>query len=126
MMCGLIDLNIINNYTNEVTTSLVLDSPTSSDSYASRTPDLSKMSKPGSLVVCSLELWHACAGPLISLPKKGNAVVYFPQGHLEQQQQQQQCFVDSQTMAAVHIAPHVFCRVIDVQLHVNLYFFTFP
>ncbi|PWA88762.1 auxin response factor, DNA-binding pseudobarrel domain protein [Artemisia annua] len=117
MMCGLIDLNIINNDTNEVTTSLVLDSPTSSDSYyASRSQDLSKMSKPGSLVVCSLELWHACAGPLISLPKKGNAVVYFPQGHLEQLQQQH-CFVDSHTMAAVHVPPHVFCRVIDVQLH---------
>ncbi|KAL0307785.1 UNVERIFIED_CONTAM: Auxin response factor 3 [Sesamum calycinum] len=32
--------------------------------------------------VC-MELWHACAGPLISLPKKGSAVVYFPQGHAE-------------------------------------------
>ena len=30
------------------------------------------------------ELWHACAGPLISLPPKGSPVVYFPQGHLEQ------------------------------------------
>nr|ABR18397.1 unknown [Picea sitchensis] len=30
------------------------------------------------------ELWHACAGPLISLPPKGSRVVYFPQGHLEQ------------------------------------------
>ncbi|CAA6665791.1 unnamed protein product [Spirodela intermedia] len=33
--------------------------------------------------VC-LELWHACAGPLISLPRKGSVVVYLPQGHLEQ------------------------------------------
>nr|POF10567.1 auxin response factor 3 [Quercus suber] len=32
--------------------------------------------------VC-LELWHACAGPLISLLKKGRVVVYFPQGQLE-------------------------------------------
>ncbi|GLJ49674.1 hypothetical protein SUGI_1054060 [Cryptomeria japonica] len=30
------------------------------------------------------ELWHACAGPLITLPPKGSHVVYFPQGHLEQ------------------------------------------
>ncbi|KAI8001782.1 Cytochrome P450 84A4 [Camellia lanceoleosa] len=26
-----------------------------------------------------MELWHACAGPLSTLPKKGNVVVYFPQ-----------------------------------------------
>ena len=30
------------------------------------------------------ELWHACAGPLVSVPLKGSRVVYFPQGHLEQ------------------------------------------
>lgn len=30
------------------------------------------------------ELWHACAGPLVSLPTVGSRVVYFPQGHSEQ------------------------------------------
>lgn len=30
------------------------------------------------------ELWHACAGPLVSLPQPGNLVYYFPQGHSEQ------------------------------------------
>jgi hypothetical protein len=30
------------------------------------------------------ELWHACAGPLVSLPHVGSRVVYFPQGHSEQ------------------------------------------
>ncbi|KAF5200702.1 Auxin response factor, partial [Thalictrum thalictroides] len=30
------------------------------------------------------ELWHACAGPLVSLPSVGSHVVYFPQGHSEQ------------------------------------------
>jgi hypothetical protein len=30
------------------------------------------------------ELWHACAGPLVSLPPAGSLVVYFPQGHSEQ------------------------------------------
>ncbi|XP_020687939.1 auxin response factor 16 isoform X2 [Dendrobium catenatum] len=30
------------------------------------------------------ELWHACAGPLVSLPPAGSHVVYFPQGHSEQ------------------------------------------
>ena len=30
------------------------------------------------------ELWHACAGPLVSLPTAGTRVAYFPQGHSEQ------------------------------------------
>ncbi|CAN8292472.1 unnamed protein product [Cochlearia groenlandica] len=30
------------------------------------------------------QLWHACAGPLVSLPPMGSLVVYFPQGHSEQ------------------------------------------
>ena len=30
------------------------------------------------------ELWHACAGPLVSLPPAGSLVAYFPQGHSEQ------------------------------------------
>lgn len=30
------------------------------------------------------ELWHACSGPLVSLPAVGTRVVYFPQGHSEQ------------------------------------------
>lgn len=34
--------------------------------------------------VLDSELWHACAGPLVSLPAVGSRVVYFPQGHSEQ------------------------------------------
>ncbi|KAI7734365.1 hypothetical protein M8C21_010789 [Ambrosia artemisiifolia] len=34
--------------------------------------------------VMNSELWHACAGPLVSLPPVGSLVVYFPQGHSEQ------------------------------------------
>lgn len=34
--------------------------------------------------VLDSELWHACAGPLVSLPAIGSRVVYFPQGHSEQ------------------------------------------
>ena len=30
------------------------------------------------------ELWHACAGPLVTLPHEGERVYYFPQGHMEQ------------------------------------------
>lgn len=34
--------------------------------------------------VINSELWHACAGPLVSLPQPGSLVYYFPQGHSEQ------------------------------------------
>jgi hypothetical protein len=30
------------------------------------------------------ELWHACAGPLVTVPRQGELVYYFPQGHMEQ------------------------------------------
>lgn len=30
------------------------------------------------------ELWHACAGPLVTVPREGERVFYFPQGHIEQ------------------------------------------
>ncbi|KAL6995811.1 hypothetical protein U1Q18_005946 [Sarracenia purpurea var. burkii] len=30
------------------------------------------------------ELWHACAGPVVTLPQVGSLVYYFPQGHSEQ------------------------------------------
>jgi hypothetical protein len=30
------------------------------------------------------ELWHACAGPLTSMPPVDSLVMYWPQGHIEQ------------------------------------------
>lgn len=30
------------------------------------------------------ELWKLCVGPLVDLPKFGEKVYYFPQGHIEQ------------------------------------------
>lgn len=30
------------------------------------------------------ELWHACAGPVVTVPREGEHVFYFPQGHIEQ------------------------------------------
>lgn len=30
------------------------------------------------------ELWKACAGPLVEVPRYGDRVFYFPQGHMEQ------------------------------------------
>ncbi|KAK3161532.1 hypothetical protein QOZ80_1BG0078280 [Eleusine coracana subsp. coracana] len=63
----------------------------------------------GGSAVC-LELWHACAGPVPPLPRKGSAVVYLPQGHLEH--------IGGDAGAAA-VPPHVFCRVVDVDLHAD-------
>lgn len=107
MMCGLIDLNTVNDDTDEVSTS--------SESSGYAPADLSPAVGSGGStpVVCCLELWHACAGPLISLPKKGNAVVYCPQGHLEQVQSAG----DFSNSGEFGLPPHVLCRVLDVKLH---------
>ncbi|CAL0334423.1 unnamed protein product [Lupinus luteus] len=95
---GLIDLN-----TTEDDETL---SSSSSSSHSGISTCASALPPPS---VC-LELWHACAGPMISLPKKGSVVVYFPQGHFEQQAQ-------DFPITAYNISPHVFCRVLDVKLH---------
>ncbi|XXG61452.1 hypothetical protein AAC387_Pa05g0063 [Persea americana] len=84
-----------------------IDDEALEDPPANSSPSLS--GSPSSSAIC-LELWHACAGPLISLPTKGSLVVYFPQGHLEQ-------IADYFPSVASDIPPHVFCRVIDVKLH---------
>ncbi|WCJ41081.1 auxin response factor 4 [Euphorbia peplus] len=64
-----------------------------------------------------LELWHACAGPLTSLPKKGNVVVYFPQGHLEQVSSSS--LFSPSDMPSFDLPPHIFCKVVNVQLLAN-------
>ncbi|KDP44090.1 hypothetical protein JCGZ_05557 [Jatropha curcas] len=64
-----------------------------------------------------LELWHACAGPLTSLPKKGNVVVYFPQGHLEQVASSSP--FSPVEMPTFDLQPQIFCKVVNVQLLAN-------
>ncbi|GMI91567.1 ETTIN, AUXIN RESPONSE TRANSCRIPTION FACTOR 3 [Hibiscus trionum] len=103
-MGGLIDLNTTED--DETPSSGSLSPSSSSASVLSASGSASSSS------VC-LELWHACAGPLISLPKRGSVVVYFPQGHLEQVSD----FPGVASAAAYDLPPHVFCRVVDVKLH---------
>jgi hypothetical protein len=66
---------------------------------------------PGAGGAVCMELWHACAGPVGPLPRKGSAVVYLPQGHLEH--------VGEAAGAGPAAPPHVFCRVVDVNLQVR-------
>ena len=61
--------------------------------------------------VC-IELWHACAGPVAPLPRKGSAVVYLPQGHLA-------AAGARGGDVAVDLPPHVVCSVADVELCVS-------
>lgn len=63
-----------------------------------------------------MELWNACAGPLTNLPKKGNLVVYFPQGHLEQVNSSR---APPMVVPNFDLPPHILCRVEDVQLLVS-------
>ncbi|KAH8511804.1 hypothetical protein H0E87_009105 [Populus deltoides] len=103
-MVGMIDLNTTEE--DETTPSSgSLSSPSSSSAASALS---ASGSGSGTSPVC-LELWHACAGPLISLPKRGSIVVYVPQGHLEQ--------LPDLPLGIYDLPPHVFCRVVDVKLH---------
>ncbi|CAD5173629.1 unnamed protein product [Musa acuminata subsp. malaccensis] len=71
--------------------------------------------------VC-LELWHACAGPRIWLPKKGSLVVYLPQGHMEHLGDGGGGGADGGGRGGIcrrDVPPHCLCRVIDVKLHAD-------
>ncbi|XP_074567473.1 auxin response factor 15-like [Curcuma longa] len=69
--------------------------------------------------VC-LELWHACAGPRIWLPKRGSLVMYLPQGHLEHLGfSSADCDGGRRGACRFDVPPHVFCRVVDVNLHAD-------
>ncbi|KAL8140459.1 hypothetical protein V2J09_006480 [Rumex salicifolius] len=87
----------------------------SSSSSSSCSSDSSPSSAASSIYK---ELWHACSGPLTSLPKKGNAVVYFPQGHLEQAAFSPNNFPPL-GLPKCEIHPQIFCRVVNVQLLAN-------
>ncbi|XP_016189155.1 auxin response factor 19 isoform X3 [Arachis ipaensis] len=64
------------------------------------------------------ELWHACAGPLVSLPPIGSLVVYFPQGHSEQvaaSMQKEADFVPSYP----NLPSKLICMLHNVVLHAD-------
>ncbi|TVU35080.1 hypothetical protein EJB05_16949 [Eragrostis curvula] len=63
---------------------------------------------PPPAAVCR-DLWHACAGPVVALPRRGSLVVYLPQGHLA-------AAGAAGGDVAVDLPPHVVCRVADVEL----------
>ncbi|KAI7734294.1 hypothetical protein M8C21_012197, partial [Ambrosia artemisiifolia] len=64
------------------------------------------------------ELWHACAGPLVSLPMVGSRVVYFPQGHSEQadvetdEQEQKDTFLPVELGTPSRQPTNYFCKTL--------------
>ncbi|CAM8883541.1 unnamed protein product [Rhodiola kirilowii] len=61
------------------------------------------------------ELWHACAGPLVTVPRQGERVFYFPQGHIEQVEASTNK-VAEQEMPVYDLPSKILCRVINVHL----------
>ncbi|KAK1285959.1 Auxin response factor 9 [Acorus calamus] len=61
------------------------------------------------------ELWRACAGPLVEVPRQGEMVYYFPQGHMEQLQASTNQKLDQQ-IHMFNLPSKILCRVVHTQL----------
>ncbi|CAN8251939.1 unnamed protein product [Cochlearia groenlandica] len=61
------------------------------------------------------ELWHACAGPLVTVPRQDDRVFYFPQGHIEQVEASTNQAAEQQ-MPLYDLPSKILCRVIHVDL----------
>ncbi|KAK3218676.1 hypothetical protein Dsin_012646 [Dipteronia sinensis] len=66
------------------------------------------------------ELWHACAGPLVSLPTVGTRVVYFPQGHSEQVAATTNKEVDCHIPNYPSLPPQLICQLHNVTMHADV------
>ncbi|XP_059625358.1 auxin response factor 23-like, partial [Cornus florida] len=64
------------------------------------------------------ELWHKCAGHLVNVPRAGDRVFYFPQGHMEQVEAYTN--QDAQVeMPIYNIPSKILCKVVYVQLKIE-------
>ncbi|KAI3737464.1 hypothetical protein L2E82_27468 [Cichorium intybus] len=61
------------------------------------------------------ELWRACAGPLVTVPRENELVFYFPQGHIEQVEASTNQVAEQQ-MPLYNLPSKILCRVVNVQL----------
>ncbi|KAK4410707.1 Auxin response factor 2A [Sesamum angolense] len=61
------------------------------------------------------ELWRACAGPLVTVPREQELVFYFPQGHIEQVEASTNQSADQQ-LPVYNLPPKILCRVVNVHL----------
>ncbi|XP_057996936.1 auxin response factor 18 isoform X2 [Hevea brasiliensis] len=61
------------------------------------------------------ELWKACAGPLVEVPRPGERVFYFPQGHMEQLEASTNQEL-TQQIPRFNLPSKILCRVVNIQL----------
>uniref|UniRef100_A0A5B6Z9K6 Auxin response factor n=1 Tax=Davidia involucrata TaxID=16924 RepID=A0A5B6Z9K6_DAVIN len=61
------------------------------------------------------ELWRACAGPLVDVPRPGERVFYFPQGHMEQLEASTNQELNQQ-IPQFNLPSKILCRVVHIQL----------
>ncbi|KAL5864675.1 hypothetical protein ACOSQ3_002189 [Xanthoceras sorbifolium] len=66
------------------------------------------------------ELWHACAGPLVSLPHVGSRAVYFPQGHSEQVAASTNKEVDAHIPNYPSLPAQLICQLHNVTMHADV------
>ncbi|KAL6547745.1 hypothetical protein OROHE_009450 [Orobanche hederae] len=65
------------------------------------------------------ELWKACAGPLVDVPKVGERVYYFPQGHMEQLEASTNQELNER-IPLFNLPSKILCRVLNFQLLAEL------
>ncbi|CAO2205018.1 unnamed protein product [Urochloa humidicola] len=62
------------------------------------------------------ELWRACAGPLVELPRTDERVFYFLQGHLEQLQEPTDPALLAEQIKMFQVPNKILCKVVNVEL----------
>ncbi|RZC19478.1 Auxin response factor 9 isoform C [Glycine soja] len=60
-------------------------------------------------------LWKGCAGPLVDVPRVGQRVFYFPQGHMEQLEASTNQELN-QRIPLLKLPTKILCRVVNVHL----------
>ncbi|KAM3321550.1 auxin response factor 9 isoform X1 [Capsicum chacoense] len=61
------------------------------------------------------ELWKLCAGQLVDVPKDGERVFYFPQGHMEQLETSMNQEMNLRVPSSFSLKPNILCRVIHIR-----------
>nr|XP_025695403.1 auxin response factor 9 isoform X4 [Arachis hypogaea] len=61
------------------------------------------------------QLWEACAGPHVDVPRSGQRVFYFPQGHMEQLEESTNQELN-QRIPVFKLPTKILCRVVNVHL----------
>ncbi|XP_041016734.1 auxin response factor 4-like isoform X1 [Juglans microcarpa x Juglans regia] len=65
--------------------------------------------------ILDAKLWHACAGPRVYVPRPGEKVFYFPQGHMEQVEAYTQQD-GMREMPIYNVPSKILCKVVNVHL----------